>query len=842
MKPAYFYKWLLVIILTVGAITEITPFKDKNLIDQFEQDATSSEDNKQLLETVLAEAREMEKASPGRTYANLFDAIGSKDISSLFPNIAVAEDEDQPVKVVLNKLQEKAKGEIRLGLDLQGGVSFTVAMETNVLSADRDKDVALEQAMGVLRSRVDKFGVAEPLLQTSGENEIEIEMPGLSEQDYQSVRDILTRPAYLEFRMVHERSQELLARGFPVPGYEVLTERKASETPGQPDNLIEYLVKIKPEQGLTGTHISAAGVYPNPMTGEPEIDFTLTTEGALLFADITRQNVGRQLAIVLDGELKSAPVIRGAIEQGRGQITGDYEMREAFELSNVLENPLEAPVRIVEENSTGPTLGQDSVNKGVKASIIGLVLVAIFMLVYYMGAGLIANFALMLNIVLLMGVLCMIDATLTLPGIAGIVLTVGMAVDANVLIFERIREELALGKSTRGAIEAGFAKAFGTIFDANVTTLIASIILINMGKGPVKGFGVTLTIGIIASMFTALFVTRLVLEGALSMGLKNFKLRQLPFLRHCNFDFMRLWKSWFGISWALILVGIGFGFYRGGDVFGVDFAGGDSMTYRFEQKIPVEKIREAVDALEIGETQIAYERDITLGLGDGSESLEITAPFDQGEQITAMLKEQFSEAEFGLDKTSRVGGSVGSEIQKSAIIALTLALFGILIYVALRYEFSFAIGAVLAVIHDILMTLGIFFMFGRDLNAPMVAAILTIIGFSINDTIVIFDRIREDLKLGVKGSFKDVMNKAINETLGRTVITSGTTLLAALALFIYGGTVINDFAFTFVVGIITGTYSSIYIAASIVLWYCDGKKPKLMTSEVTDDIPHPAKA
>ncbi len=842
MKPAYFYKWFLVIILTVGAITEITPFKDKNLIDQFEQDATSSEDNKQLLETVLAEAREMEKASPGRTYANLFDAIGSKDISSLFPNIAVAEDEDQPVKVVLNNLQEKAKGEIRLGLDLQGGVSFTVAMETNVLSADRDKDVALEQAMGVLRSRVDKFGVAEPLLQTSGENEIEIEMPGLSEQDYQSVRDILTRPAYLEFRMVHERSQELLARGFPVPGYEVLTERKASETPGQPDNLIEYLVKIKPEQGLTGTHISAAGVYPNPMTGEPEIDFTLTTEGALLFADITRQNVGRQLAIVLDGELKSAPVIRGAIEQGRGQITGDYEMREAFELSNVLENPLEAPVRIVEENSTGPTLGQDSVNKGVKASIIGLVLVAIFMLVYYMGAGLIANFALMLNIVLLMGVLCMIDATLTLPGIAGIVLTVGMAVDANVLIFERIREELALGKSTRGAIEAGFAKAFGTIFDANVTTLIASIILINMGKGPVKGFGVTLTIGIIASMFTALFVTRLVLEGALSMGLKNFKLRQLPFLRHCNFDFMRLWKSWFGISWALILVGIGFGFYRGGDVFGVDFAGGDSMTYRFEQKIPVEKIREAVDALEIGETQIAYERDITLGLGDGSESLEITAPFDQGEQITAMLKEQFSEAEFGLDKTSRVGGSVGSEIQKSAIIALTLALFGILIYVALRYEFSFAIGAVLAVIHDILMTLGIFFMFGRDLNAPMVAAILTIIGFSINDTIVIFDRIREDLKLGVKGSFKDVMNKAINETLGRTVITSGTTLLAALALFIYGGTVINDFAFTFVVGIITGTYSSIYIAASIVLWYCDGKKPKLMTSEVTDDIPHPAKA
>ena len=834
MKPGYYWKWLLVIFLAAWAISEITPPWSASLIDQFEQDATASAgESKTLLESVVAEARKKEEASPGRTYANMFDAIGTNDVRALFPDIKIAEDEEQPVKVVLNELQQRAAGQIRLGLDLQGGVSFTVAMETNVLSADQDHQVVLEQSIEVLRKRVDQFGVAEPILQTRGENQIQIDMPGLSELDYQSVREILTRPAYLEFRMVHERSQELIDRGFPVPGYQILTERRKSETPGEPDSLIQHLVRIKPEQGLTGAHISSAGVYPDPLTGKPEIDFVLTSEGAVLFADVTRQNVGRLMGIVLDGELKSAPRINGPIEQGRGQITGDYDMREAFELANVLENPLEAPVRIVEENSTGPTLGRDSIAKGVRASLIGLIVVAIFMLIYYKKAGLIANFALLLNIVLLLGVLCMIDATLTLPGIAGIVLTVGMAVDANVLIFERIREELALKKSIKGAIESGYGKAFSTIFDANVTTLIASIILINMGKGPVKGFGVTLTIGIIASMFTALFVTRLVFEAMLVKGnMKALSMIRIPFLHQNNFDFMRLWKQWFGISWLVIAIGCGYGLVRGGDVLGVDFSGGDSMSYSFDTKVPVEEIRTSVAELGIGDAQITYQRDIA----DGGETLELTTAFDQGEKVTNLLKEKYSNAGFTLEQASRVGGSIGNEIKKSAIIAVTLALFGILFYVALRYEFSFAIGAVLAVVHDILMTLGLFFISGRELNAPMVAAILTIIGFSINDTIVIFDRIREDLKLGVKGSFKDVMNKAINETLSRTIITSGTTLFAALSLFIFGGTVINDFAFTFVVGIITGTYSSIYIAASIVLWYTKGQKPKLMTTEVTDDI------
>ena len=663
-------------------------------------------------------------------------------------------------------------------------------------------------------------------------------MPGLSELDYQSVGEILTRPAYLEFRMVHERSQELLARGFPVPGYEVLTERRKSEIAGEADALVEYLVKREPEQGLTGTHIERAAVYPNPMTGEPEIDFTLTSEGAALFASITRANVGRQLAIVLDGELKSAPVIRGAIEQGRGQISGDYDVREAIELANVLENPLEAPVRIVEESSTGPTLGRDSIEKASGASLWGMIAVAVFMLIYYAVAGLIANVALCLNLIILLGVLCNIDATLTLPGIAGIVLTVGMAVDANVLIFERIREELRHNKSVKGAISAGFSKAFGTIIDANVTTLIASVILIYMGKGPVKGFGVTLTIGIVASLFTAFFVTKLFFaQFFVRDGAKSVSIGTLACFNNSRFDFMKWQKPAFIISAIVLVIGLASGFARKDGVFGVDFAGGDSMLYSFQQKVAVEELRSAVGALEVGDAKIAYKRDY----GTQEETLEVTTAFDQGEGDSGN-QGAVRGCRLCFGKTSRVGGSVGSEIQKSAIIALSLALLGILFYVALRYEFSFAIGAVMAVLHDILVTLGLFFLAGRELNAPMVAAILTIIGFSINDTIVIFDRIREDLKLGAKGSFKDIMNRAINETLSRTVITSGTTLLAALALFIFGGPVINDFAFTFVVGVIAGTYSSIYIAASLVLWKTGGEKPKLMTSDVTEEAPYPAEA
>jgi SecD/SecF fusion protein len=434
--------------------------------------------------------------------------------------------------------------------------------------------------------------------------------------------------------------------------------------------------------------------------------------------------------------------------------------------------------------------------------------------------------------------MCSFETTLTLPGIAGVVLTMGMAVDANVLIFERIREERAAGKSLRGSIAAGYSKAFGTIFDSNLTTLISSIILILLGTGPVKGFGVTLTIGIVVSMFTSLVATRLIFDWLVERGWVT-DLRMLSLVKGTKLDFLKYSKPAFVLSWALVLVGLGYGIKRGHDVLGVDFAGGDQLTLRYEQanEVPVDMVRSAVQSLQVGDALIQYQTD----MGTGTKALQLVTPFGAGDRVEQVLKEQFPDAKFQRVKLDKVGASVGREIQKSAIIASLLAMLGILAYVAVRYEFSFALAAVVAIVHDVLMTMGWFFLSGRELSAPIVAAVLTIIGFSINDTIVIFDRIREDLRLGVRGTFRDIINHALNQTLSRTLITSGTTFLATLSLYLFGGGIINDFAFTFLVGILTGTYSTIYIASALVLWWHHGERPKL-AAQVVMEAPAEARA
>jgi SecD/SecF fusion protein len=419
--------------------------------------------------------------------------------------------------------------------------------------------------------------------------------------------------------------------------------------------------------------------------------------------------------------------------------------------------------------------------------------------------------------------MCSRGYSFTLPGIAGIVLTIGMAVDANVLIFERLREELAAGKSLRGALEAGYGKAFGTILDSNVTTLIASVILWKMGTGPVEGFGQTLTIGVTVSMFTALVVTRLIFDFLLAKNLIK-SLPMLHIIRGAKINFMRFAVPAFVATWIVIFIGMGYGvFVRGHEVMGVDFAGGDTMTLSFAKKVEVDKVRETITKLNVGEPLIQYQRDLT----GGAETLRVTTKYDSATAVEKALQASYPDSKFASISLDRVGPTVGAEILKTAIIAALLGMFGILIYVAFRYEFSFAVGAVLAIIHDILMTLGIYFLSGRQLNATIVAAVLTIIGFSINDTIVIFDRIREDLKLGVRGTFMEVMNAALNQTLSRTIITSGTVFLATGALYLFGGGAINDFAFSFLVGIVTGTYSSIFIASALVLWWHKGQRPAI---------------
>jgi len=826
-------RFLLVIAIILWALFEVYPPTSRDLVQQFAKRAQNQDD---AFKAILAQTAVMTAAGTNE-FAALQLATGTNDLQKYFPFIG-AQNQVHPNLFILNRLQRDAAGKIKLGLDLQGGTSFLVEMDTSKLSNTNETGSALSQAIEVLRKRIDVFGVAEPIIQSAGGNRILIQLPGLSQATKDSAKATIQKTAFLEFRVVKDDSDEIIKNGDPIPYGYVLLKHVDQQANGT-TRLEQFVVSKNPENGLKGDIIKSAMVVRGNL-GEPQIDFQLTDEGAKRFGQTTRDNVGHRLAIVLDGELYSAPNIQSPIETGNGQITGSYTIEQAMELANVLQNPLKAPLKIVYASDVDPTLGKDSIRSGIKAAIYGVVFVSGFMLVYYLFAGLAANVALITNIIILLGVMCSVGTTFTLPGIAGAVLTVGMAVDANVLIYERIREELAKGKSLRGAIDAGYARAFGTIFDSHVTTLISSIILIFMGTGEIKGFGVTLTIGVAASLFTALVVTRLIFNFMVDRNLIK-SLHMLHLIRSTKLDFMKVAKPLFIVTWLFVIGSLGFGFTRGEKLFGVDFLGGDSTTYSFTQKLDEQQIRAALTGVGEKDAQIQYQKDV----GAGTETLRLTTSSGSVDRVKTAMQD-LPAAHFQLLGSQQVGATLGKEIQQSAIIASLLSLFGILVYVAFRYEFSFAVAAVVAVLHDVLFAIGAYCIAnavsGRQFNATVVAAVLTIIGFSINDKIVIFDRIREQLKLGVRGSFRDIINMSLNQTLSRTIITSGTVFLATLSLFIWGGGVINDFAFTFLVGIIVGTYSSIYIASVIVLWWHKGERPNIGASAVAVQQNAPAAA
>jgi SecD/SecF fusion protein len=838
MKKPKFW-WAFIVFLVAWSLWEIYPPTTQNLITEFSDQADPGKSDA-AFKKILADAQALEKADPDphRQFSDLLTAIGTNDIRPYFPYLDMHQ-EERPTYAILNLLQRKAAGKIKLGLDLQGGTEFLVSLDTNHIQAiDTNAAQAsagerlrlVSQAAEVLRHRVDRLGVAEPVIQPEGENHIMIQLPGLSQASQDEARNNIQKAAFLEFRMVDPNSDQLLREGMVPPADQMLTMKRKNRD--GTFTIETNLVEKKLANGLTGKYITRAFANRDPVTGEPLIEFEFNSDGAEKFADLTENHINDRLAIVLDGQLYSAPVIQTRIA-GRGQITGMADIDEAITIANVLENPLETPVKIDEMREVDPTLGKDSISSGINAAVAGTLLVAAFMAFYYHRCGLIADIAMILNLLILLGVMCSIGTTLTLPGIAGIVLTVGMAVDANVLIYERLREEMGQGKSMRGAVSAAYSRAFKVIFDSHTTTLISAIVLIYFGTGPVKGFGVTLTIGVALSLFTSLVMTRLIFDYLLGRGWLN-RIGMLHLIKNPHWDFMKWAKPAFIASWTIILVGICYGgFVRGKSTLGIDFVGGDAVRLSYKQKIAVDQLRKALD--KVGEVQIQYQK------GADFDVLQVVAPFGKGAEAGQALAAAFPSADFKVVGHETVGATVGEEIRKSAVIATFLSLFFILFYVALRYEFSFSVGAVLAVIHDVLMTIGIFCLSGRQFSAPIVAAILTIIGFSINDTIVIFDRIREDLKLGIRGSFKDVMNIALNQTLSRTLITSGTVFIATACLYLFGGGVINDFAFTFLVGIITGTYSSIYIASALVLWWHKGERPK-SASQVVMEAASGAKA
>ncbi len=716
---------------------------------------------------------------------------------------------------------------ITLGLDIKGGTSFLIRLTGGDKAVTRSM---LDQAVEVIRKRVDFFGSREPIISPVGTDRILVQIPGLKPAEIQEARDQLSRVAKLEFRMVYpDNGQRLKAidEGKDVipPEYRIETYKRAAEGNEKP---FEERLLVKKKADLGGDSVThAAAVYGNEGW---EVTLHFNSEGAKKFGDITAANVGHRFAIVLDGVIQSAPVIKTAIYGGNAVISGGgMNEQEARALASVLENPLQTPVSIEEERSVSPTLGLDSIRASVLAGLIGLAITLVCVAIYYKIPGLIADVALLINLILLLGALTMFHFVLTLPGIAGIILTIGLSVDANVLIYERLREEMALGKTLKVALNTAYEKAFSSIFDANVTTLITAAILFWKASGPVKGFAISLTLGILASLFTALIVGRNALGWFVDTGrLKRISMLHLISAQNINF----LGKGLVAClcSLALLLAGATAFYLRGEKNFGVDFRGGDLIRLSAPGRIDVGQVRDALKPIGLADASI---QESTQG---AKSYITVRTPLHTSDKVEKQIMQAMPNAGFKIEGSERVGALVGGELAKSSLIALSLGILGILIFVTFRFELSFAIGAIVALLHDVLMTVGVFALLGRELTLTMVGAVLTIAGYSINDTIVVFDRIREGLASGRRGTIEEIMNSSINQTLSRTILTSTVTLIPILCLFFFGGAVLRDFSLAIIVGVVVGTYSSIFIASPIVLWWsrARGRGAAALRREVID--------
>jgi SecD/SecF fusion protein len=718
---------------------------------------------------------------------------------------------------------------IPLGLDIKGGTSFLIRLQ----QTDKDKEITtsmLDQAVEVIRKRVDYFGASEPIISPVGKDRILVQIPGLSVEKIQEARQQLSRVAKLEFALVHPQSSELISQiesgqGIMPPDYRLVVYTfEARNGKKQEEKL---LVHKRPD--LTGDHITHAfAAYQN----EWQVSLELDSVGAKQFDDLAAAHFQERFAILLDGVVQSAPSINAKYFGGHAMISGGRMGEvESRNLASVLENPLQTPVSIEEERSVSPTLGLDSIRASILAGVVGLAITLVCVLLYYRFMGLIACLALLINIVLLIGSFQLIPGgvVLTLPGIAGIILTIGLAVDASVLIYERLREELALGKSLQIAMQAAYQKAFSSIFDANVTTLITAIILFWKASGPVRGFAIALSLGILASLFTALIVGRNAFGWFVDTGrVKKIRMLHLISSQHINF----LGKGLFAVlcSVALIIAGATSFYLKGEKNFGVDFKGGDLLTMSSPGVIDIGEVRHALTQMNLADASI---QESAQG---GKYYITIRTPLNTSDQVEHQVIQAMPKAQFKIEGSERVGALVGGELARNSLIALGLGILGILIFVTFRFELSFAVGAIVALLHDVIITVGVFSLLGRELTLTMVGAILTIAGYSINDTIVVYDRIREGLASSKRGSIEQIMNDSINQTLSRTILTSTVTLIPILCLFFFGGSVLRDFALAIIIGVVVGTYSSIFIASPIVLWWtrARGGSASSLRREITE--------
>jgi SecD/SecF fusion protein len=707
------------------------------------------------------------------------------------------------------------KSLVNLGLDLQGGLRLVLALDGPVA----DPEDAQERVRRVLENRINALGVAEPLVQNQGQDRIAIELPGLSAADQQRAIDLIGQQAVLEFRLVNPDAQGKLTRS----AVEDLIRQEG----------LGGAAAEQRRQILSAQEMGAADLGPVLMTGEAianaraergqfgawEVQMSFTGEGAIRFGQITGQNVGRLLAIVLDDVVISAPRIQQQILGGQAQITGRFSLDEANDLALVLRSgSLPVSIRVEEARQIGPTLGRDAIRFGTSAGIIGGALILLFLLAYYGPLfGGTAILGLGYTGTLIFGILSGLEATLTLPGIAGLVLTIGTAVDGNVITFERVKEELRAGRGIRSALSTGVSNSLSAILDANVTTLLAAAALYNYTTGPVRGFAVTLAVGIAAAMFSNLVFVPWLLENftryrrAFSppQWIKDTRIAFLKAARFVTFGSLGL-----AVAGVIVIVAAGFNL-------GIDFTGGNAFLIRTAPGASVGEIRTTLDRTGIVEAAAARtviqrvdtplpdveDYSIRTGLLTPEESLAVE------EALRGLL------GAYELIQAELVGPAVGADLANQTRLAIVVALALILLYVGLRFEPIFAIAATVAAAHDIAIVLGIVSFLQLEFTIPLVAAILTVAGYSLNDSIIVSDRIRENLKKVRLDSYREIVELAINQTLSRTLMTSFSTMLPLIALILVGGPVLRDFSITLLVGILIGTYSSVYIVAPSVAWF-----------------------
>ncbi|MCX7848107.1 MAG: protein translocase subunit SecD [bacterium] len=801
--------------------------------------------------------------------------ITADQIQLVFTNQAVAQQ-------ALTVIRADADYMNRLVLPEEArGPEFTVRLRG--IYIENIKRKALEQARRVVENRVNELGLTEPSIQVQEPARVIVQLPG--EKDPDRILRLMKQTAKLEFRLTatdtitkrvidsidrYKRIKDKLLveqgrteEGVPYTTYKIsdadtdyfkMLLSDSNVLSRVPANYVVMLGRPVPEEGrgvfrefllverdvaIDGMSLTDAQVTVQDTAQNRIVSLSLDTKGGQRLKMISRKaaslyknnSIVSRLAIVLDDVVYSSPLLLEYIPSNNAIIRGHFTEREAADLALVLRSgALPAKLEIVQNRTVGASLGADSIRRGVVSGMVGAAVVVAFMAGYYLLAGLVADFALFLNMLILLAVLAFFRATLTLPGIAGIILTVGMAVDANVLIFERIREELAAGKELRRAIKDGFGRAWITIVDSNLTTIATALILYFLGTGPIRGFGLTLMIGLLANLFTAVFVCRFIFDWMTLSGrltsLRMFQLFAQPRLNVLKVRHICLAASLIVIIGGMTVFTVRYvnqnkalaaGKVQLGETLlekpikGIELTGGDVLRLKFKGLVSVGRIRSALAKVGLGDSMIQAV--------DAGDEVLIRSPFNTSVRAIQALQQHLSGESFEVTEEDRIGPAIGSELVTKAFYAIIVSLIVMVVYLTWRFEFQYGLGAMVALVHDVLVTLAFFALTGRQISLTVIAALLTIVGYSVNDTIVVFDRIREDRRLNKGLGMEDVINLAVNQTLSRTVLTAGTTLVVVLAQYLFGGEVINDFAFALLVGIAVGTYSSVFIASPVVLFW-----------------------